>query len=46
MANWPTPHLFAWFGTESCYLAMAAMRPRPVTATRRVGTCHDHSLGS
>jgi len=27
MANWPTPHLFAWFGTENCYLAMAAMRP-------------------
>jgi hypothetical protein len=29
MANWPTPHLFAWFGTENCYLAMAAMRPDP-----------------
>jgi hypothetical protein len=29
MANWPTPTLVAWFGTENCYLAMAAMRPDP-----------------
>src|SRR5262245_58007304 len=28
MANWPTPHLVAWFGTENCYLAMAASRQR------------------
>jgi hypothetical protein len=36
MANWPTPHLFAWFGTESCYLAMAAMPPP---------TRHGHATG-
>jgi len=29
MANWPTPTFVAWFGTENCYLAMAAMRPDP-----------------
>ena len=43
MANWPTPTLVAWFGTENCYLAMAAMRPDPPRACfcRRAGVCHD-----
>ena len=35
--------LAAEFGTQNCYLAMAAMRPDPPKGCycRRAGTCHD-----
>src|SRR6516164_8692780 len=37
------PTLAAEFGTQNCYLAMAAMRPDPPKGCycRRAGTCHD-----